>query len=148
MLILWVKKYLFLIFKQAFGDYLQQKYENRNKTSGHTIATKELKSRYYIFISCSDLLVKSYSLGWTLFQTMFGGRNSMSRSTFGSHNDKKNRWNYFLLTIKWLQNRCTYIAILIYHSLVTFVILWCFVIIIDYNVDKFGNSVVFFNQSC
>jgi len=28
----------------AFGDYLQQKYENRNKTSGHTIATKELKS--------------------------------------------------------------------------------------------------------
>ena len=30
-------------------------------------------------------------LGWTLFQTMFGGRNSMSRSTFGSHNDKKNR---------------------------------------------------------
>ena len=32
-----------------------------------------------------------YKLGWTLFQTMFGGRNSMSRSTFGSHNDKKKR---------------------------------------------------------
>ena len=27
-------------------------------------------------------------LGWTLFQKMFGGRNSMSRSTFESHNDK------------------------------------------------------------
>ena len=61
-------------------------------------------------------------LGWTLFQTMFGGRNSMSRSTFGSHNDKKTRWNYFLLAIKWLQIRYTYIAILIYHNLVTFVI--------------------------
>ena len=28
------------------------------------------------------------ALGWTLFQKMFGGRNSMSRSTFESHNDK------------------------------------------------------------
>ena len=77
---------------------------------------------------------------------MFGGRNSMSRSTFESHNDKAKQWNYFLLAIKWLQIRCTYIAILIYHSLVTFVILWRFLIIIDYNADKFGNSVVFFKS--
>ena len=37
-----------------------------------------------------------------------------------------------------------YIAILIPHSLVTFVIQWRFVIITVYNVDKFGNSVVLF----
>ena len=40
-----------------------------------------------------------------------------------------------------------YIAILIYHSRVTFVIQWHFVIITVYNVDKSGNFVVFFNQS-
>ena len=72
---------------------------------------------------------------------MFGGRNSMSRSTFESHNDKAKQWNYFLLAIKWLQIRCTYIAILIYHNLVTFVIQWHFVIITVYNVDKSGNFV-------
>ena len=83
-------------------------------------------------------------IGWTLFQRMFGGRNSMSRSTFVSHNDKAKQWNYFLLAIKWLQIRCTYIAILIYHNLVTFVIQWHFVIITVYNVDKSGNFVVFF----
>ena len=85
-----------------------------------------------------------YILGWTLFQKMFGGHNSMSRSTFESHNDKAKQWNYFLLAIKWLQIRCTYIAILIYHNLVTFLIQWHFVIITVYNVDKSGNFVVFF----
>ena len=84
------------------------------------------------------------AIGWTLFQKMFGGRSSMSRSTFESHNDKAKQWNYFLLAIKLLQIRCTYIAILIHHNLVTFVIQWHFVIITVYNVDKSGNFVCFF----
>ena len=103
---------------------------------------------YYYYVPQVDsrnfLLSTRGTLGWTLFQKMFGGHNSMSRSTFESHNDKAKQWNYFLLAIKWLQIRCTYIAILIYHNLVTFVIQWHFVIITVYNVDKSGNFVVFF----
>ena len=89
----------------------------------HDVMEKQIELHFsFVYLYHALALKCGWGIGWTLFQTMFGGRNSMSRSTFGSHNDKKKRWNYFLLAIKWLQIRCTYIAILIYHNLVTFVI--------------------------